>query len=223
MEESAYKNSGWVPPLVTAQCLSKQLSNLSLLRKINLSSIPKLVSLFKLSTAQEMLLEHLEIEECHELKHIIANEEEDHDNNYNFMTIFPKLRTLSVENCSLLKMLLPVTLAHSFIQLESITLEEAPQLEYIFGHDGNLSHRIENDIHIEFPALKSLDLMKLPKMISICSKNYYHTWPILNSLTLSKCPLLKVSSIIDCIRKKVNFHFQFLFYFFYFFAFFIGH
>ncbi|KAI4357281.1 hypothetical protein L6164_001241 [Bauhinia variegata] len=74
-------------------------------------------------------------------------------------------------------------------------------LKYVFGqyhHEHNSIHLNNNqEIQIDLPALESLCLQGLPKIISICQNNFHATWPPLKSLLLKDCPSLSMTSLSD--------------------------
>ncbi|KEH34350.1 NB-ARC domain disease resistance protein [Medicago truncatula] len=143
-------------------------------KEIQISNVPKMKSVFIVSSALRML-ETFTIEKCDELKQIIIDTG-DHNSTSgnNFGNVFPKLKTLWVVNCV--------------------------QLEYIFGHYNHdhlppfdkrsmdeeckeLKHIIEDDLEDKnfqssntfFPKLETLIVTKCDKLkymfpVSICKE-----------------------------------------------------
>ncbi|KAI4357313.1 hypothetical protein L6164_001270 [Bauhinia variegata] len=176
--------------LCSAQCL----------KQMCIHNCGKLKTLFTVMVASTIMLEELEIQDCDGLKQIITDGE-DYQNHRNNSYIFPKLKRVTVRNCSLLEFIFPAYFSGNLLHLNSVCIEGAPMLKYVFGqyhHEHDSSHLNNNqDIQIDLPTLESLHLLDLPKIISICQNNFHATWPPLKSLYLKDCPLLSITSISD--------------------------
>jgi len=95
-ESSSYCLNTWE----RAQCFSTQSDILCNVKKITLSYVSKIKSIFILSTAPR--LESLRVWNCDELRHIITidiGDRHDITSGNNWGTVFPKLRNLVVVNC----------------------------------------------------------------------------------------------------------------------------
>ncbi|KAL4597911.1 hypothetical protein ACB092_11G022200 [Castanea dentata] len=107
-------------------------SNLTVLAA---SRCPRLISLFSPSLAQSLKkLKELSIHQCHEMKQIISEEGmilESHGQ----PICLPKLETLWVMNCGELDCIFPISVAQDLPQLESLSLQDLPQLKQVFGHE----------------------------------------------------------------------------------------
>jgi hypothetical protein len=126
-----------------------------------------------LSIAPKMSLESLTIEHCDELEHIVVDCGDCSGGKELGINVFPKLKKLNVEDCG--------------------------KLKYIFGNM-NASDDYDqnnNEIQLHLPALKSLDLVNLPSLISMSPRQYHTTFPLLNKLVLSECSQVDVKSIGD--------------------------
>ncbi|KAI4357307.1 hypothetical protein L6164_001266 [Bauhinia variegata] len=186
--------------LCSAQCLKKQSLAPWRIKQMHITNCPKLKSLFTVLVASTMMLKHLHIENCDGLKQIITDGE-DYQNHRNSSYIFPKLRTVTVTNCSLLEFIFPAYFSGNLLHLNSVVVKSAPMLKYVFGqyhHEHDSWHLNNNqDIQIDLPTLESLYLWVLPKFISICQNNFHATWPRLKYLFLNDCPSSSITSITD--------------------------
>ncbi|KAI4308493.1 hypothetical protein L6164_031563 [Bauhinia variegata] len=146
-------------------CLSRQLLNMCHIREMYLISLPTtVVSLFSLSTAQNMLLEQLIVRECHGLKHIITDVEEVDFEHMSYDSILPELRNLDIEECNLLEFILPACFAHCASNLMYLRINKGLELKSVFGQCYHLSHQDGNVIHMKHLALKELRLWDCPKL-----------------------------------------------------------
>ncbi|CAK8575006.1 unnamed protein product [Lathyrus sativus] len=160
------------------QCLSRLSKILRNVKKIELTDLRKIKSVFVLSIAPRMLLEVLIIKKCDQLKHIIIDTG-DHDSMgaNNFGNVFPKLKELAVVGCV--------------------------QLEYIFGHYTN-DHQNHTKKHLCLLSLEYLNLHDLPSLVSICSKQYHTTLPLLKELILSAANIKSIGGFIPHYSRSVN-------------------
>lgn len=122
-----------------------------------------------------ILLETLTIDNCHEMKHIIANERDDHgDEHSNCNPIFPKLESLNVSNCNKMEFLFPSAFSGGFQNLKFMYISKAPELRYVFGkyyhhEDCSSNENMSDELHFDLPPLEYFSLQDAPKIISICS------------------------------------------------------
>ncbi|TKY69261.1 Disease resistance protein [Spatholobus suberectus] len=159
----------YLQPLSTAYCLSRQSLILRHVREMKLKNCLKTKLLFTLSVAQTMLLEELRIKECHSLKNIVTDVGDDHG----CMTcgsVFPRLKLLSVSDCS--------------------------QMQYMLEQDSEEQNN-NIEIHIDLPDLEQLTLSNLPKLIDTCSIKYNATYPSLKEFCLDGCPEFTIKSVSD--------------------------
>ncbi|XP_045786924.1 uncharacterized protein LOC123882159 isoform X2 [Trifolium pratense] len=156
-----------------AQCLSRQSHNLCNIKMIKLCNISKIKSVFILSIAPIMLLETLTIKGCDELKHIIIDTGDHDSGSKKLCNVFPKLKSVYIEDCV--------------------------QLEYIFG-DYTDHHQNQCEIHLHLSSLECLSLCNLPNFVAMSPKQYYTTFPPLKELVLKECSqFANVKSIGDFI------------------------
>ncbi|KAK4253886.1 hypothetical protein QN277_010504 [Acacia crassicarpa] len=146
------------------------------IREIKLEKCTNLISLTILSIASIILLEVLTISVCGQLKCIVGDEG-DARTEINYNSIFRKLKRLEVSKCDALEYLFPAYAFRSPVYLESLEIGNNPMMEYVFGrsqHDDSLNPENRNiQTLIDFPALKELCIMCVPKLVSICPKSYY--------------------------------------------------
>ncbi|KAF7815552.1 Disease resistance protein [Senna tora] len=142
------------------------------LKFLELEDCPMLTYLFTPSIAQTMVsLEVLKVRYCNELKHIIKDEEE--DDIISIRPVFQKLKEVSVKECKDLKCVIPACFASGLSELESLEVEDARELKYVFGTHNHEEDRNQNELQsIDLPVLKVFKLIDLPNVISICPQNY---------------------------------------------------
>ncbi|PNX90417.1 disease resistance (CC-NBS-LRR class) family protein, partial [Trifolium pratense] len=149
--------------------------------------------LFSESVAQSLQqLEQVTIERCDELKHIIASSGSDHGGCNTSEEIVPapmnshflmsKLRNIDILNCKSLESIFPICYVEGLAQLQNMSIEKAPKLEYVFGkcdHENHSSH------HVMLPHLKTLNLISLYNLIGMCPENCQAKWPSQSPTTIN--------------------------------------
>ncbi|KAG4974206.1 hypothetical protein JHK87_031027 [Glycine soja] len=178
------------------------------LKDLYLSHCPKLICLFTLEVAQNLVqLEKLEIISCPGLKHIVTDDDKEEISTNDKRLLFRKLKRLHVRECDKLKYLIPITFAHGLVQLENLEIVSNSELKYLFGHctkGDHLAGQNQNELKIELTALEELTLIMLPEIISICPEVCYPTWPLLRQFTLQNCPGFSIVSINTCLAFHNN-------------------
>ncbi|XP_028773328.1 uncharacterized protein LOC114730425 isoform X4 [Neltuma alba] len=186
----------------TAQSIVTQLFHFRNIKKMNLANFANLLSLCSLSIASMVLWEELTIEKWDDLKHMITNEADNHDDLINYRSVFPKLEKLEIWDCKELEFLFPSTLFGGLKNLKSLTVKNAPELKFVFGrysHEDDLLNQKQNGVlEVVFPALEVLCLGDVPKIISICAMNYYMTWPSLQIVVLENCNIKSFTGLMVC-------------------------
>ncbi|RHN66506.1 putative P-loop containing nucleoside triphosphate hydrolase, leucine-rich repeat domain, L [Medicago truncatula] len=153
------------------QCLPIQSYRMCNIKEIVLCHILKIKSVFILSITPKMLLETLTIKNCDELKNIILDTVDEITGGNNWGDVFPKLKSISVEDCM--------------------------QLEYIiFGHD-NHDHQSPSEINLRLPALKYINLCNLPGLVAMCTRQHRTTFPPLVELECNGCSHVAIKSFRD--------------------------
>ncbi|KAF7833686.1 Disease resistance protein [Senna tora] len=99
-------------------------------------------------------LRELIIMDCKELEEII----EEDQNVSNPQLLFPNLTIIIIRHCHKLKCVFPVSTSHVLPKLKVLWIEEASQLEQVFGNE---EEKMEG---VMIPNLKYVLLMKLPKL-----------------------------------------------------------
>ncbi|PNY13172.1 putative CC-NBS-LRR resistance protein [Trifolium pratense] len=90
-------------------------------------------------------------------------------------------------------------LCNVFPKLKSVYIEDCVQLEYIFG-DYTDHHQNQCEIHLHLSSLECLSLCNLPNFVAMSPKQYYTTFPPLKELVLKECSqFANVKSIGDFI------------------------
>ncbi|KAI9103552.1 hypothetical protein K1719_023175 [Acacia pycnantha] len=168
----------------------------TLLRRLVISQLVGLKSLFTLSTVSSLkLLEILTVLLCDTLEHIVIDKEDDHDH-MNVNSIFHNLREVKVFSCSNLEYLFPAFYSKDFKDLESLWILKAEKLTHVFGKcQADQNHDVPIDLNL--PALKRLYLSGIPNIVSICAQNYSMKELYLEDITLERCPQLPLETLID--------------------------
>ncbi|XP_029124523.1 probable disease resistance protein At4g27220 isoform X2 [Cajanus cajan] len=184
-------------------------SKLCNLKELRIDSCPMLASLFMPSIIQTLvLLEHLEISGCSELKHIIEEGDVDYFRNQNHTSwTLPKLRYLNVDNCHRLEYIFHACFSTGLASLENLVIINNCNLKYVFGserehHASVNQHQSshQTDIDINLIDLDYLELSNLPNLIDIWPDYYHSRLPNTKRLQCFACPKLFDSTV----RKLAN-------------------
>jgi len=133
-------------------------------------------------------LEELNIRNCNGLKHIMTMLGEDNNHLHHPYSIFPKLESLTISSCRNLEIMFPSTSSVVLEKLKLVRIYSAPQLKYIFGKyddtntedyissNGNKNNNnIDDQLHINLPALEELKLEAVADMMGFYgSKSQLH-------------------------------------------------
>ncbi|KAJ6966782.1 hypothetical protein NC652_004365 [Populus alba x Populus x berolinensis] len=123
---------------------------------LKVSYLNKLTFIFTPSLAQSLpKLERLEIRDCHELKHIIR-EEDGERKIIPESPRFPKLKKIFIQDCGKLEYVFPVSVSPSLPNLEEMRIDRADNLKQIF-YSGE-GDALPTDGIIKFPRLSKLSL-----------------------------------------------------------------
>ncbi|KAF7842578.1 putative disease resistance protein [Senna tora] len=185
------------------QCLLRPPLNPHNMREMTITHCSNITSLFTFPISA-MLLEKLEVKKCRGLKHLITDKGDGHDH-MNKISIFPKLKMVSIKNCRLLESLFPACHCTTFDDLKSLKISRAHKLRYVFGKcycEDNLAHNNQN-VEIRLPTLEELLIHDVPNMVNICGENSYMTTLSLQTIALIDCPQLPVRRLPDF---KVGLH-----------------
>ncbi|KAF3447921.1 hypothetical protein FNV43_RR08628 [Rhamnella rubrinervis] len=139
-------------------------------------------------------LEILKVEECGILKNIVSS-----------AVSFRNLVQLEVLECHGLKHLISCSVAKSFIQLQSMRVENCQAMVEILASSddtGNIDDADANEI--TFGRLKDLKLSNLPNLKGFCSRNYNVIFPFLTTLSVTRCLEMKIS--IDGVLQNDSKH-----------------
>ncbi|KAK2386595.1 putative disease resistance protein [Trifolium repens] len=158
------------------QCLPIQSYSMCNIKEINLSHFFMIKSVFILSITPRMLLETLTVTNCDELRSIIIDSE-DQDNGGNNWGAFPKLKRINIGDCI--------------------------KLEYIFGHYTH-DHQNHNEVQLNLPALKHINLCNLPSLVAMSTKQYHTTCPLSVELEHNGCSQVAIKSFQDFIIQPIS-------------------
>ncbi|KAJ0044357.1 hypothetical protein Pint_04530 [Pistacia integerrima] len=130
------------------------------------------------------------------------------------------LKKFEVGECNRLTYLFSLSLAQSLIQLEEVIVDDCERLEHIVSevedNKGEENVVAANGNDILLPKLRKLRLSCLPRLISLCPKNYKSTWPTtLEELVLRGFGNFAPSFIVvlEAVMKtafEVCFYFKFM-------------
>ncbi|KAF7833576.1 disease resistance protein [Senna tora] len=163
-----------------------------------------MASSFDVSTVVQslLLIQELQIVECHELKHIMTSGV--YDNNRgkqivavpdNFYLCFSRLKKLHIRRCHKLEYIFPISVVQRLEQLEEIRISNAPDVKYLFSEPDHEYHSSsQNDIQIVLPRLKVVSLLDLLNLVKIFPESYQYqlSWPFLTEFYCEDCPKLKI-------------------------------
>jgi hypothetical protein len=159
------------------QCLPIQSYSMCNIKEINLSHIFMIKSVFILSITPRMLLETLTVTNCDELRSIIIDSEDQDNGGNNWGDAFPKLKRLNIGDCI--------------------------ELEYIFGHYTH-DHQNHNEVQLNLPALKHINLCNLPSLVAMSTKQYHTTCPLSVELEHNGCSQVAIKSFQDFIIQPIS-------------------
>ncbi|KAK4576176.1 hypothetical protein RGQ29_026927 [Quercus rubra] len=181
-------------------CLSK-------LENLDVENCGKLEYIFPISVARGLQqLESLELENLPQLKQIFGQNREGENRegevgdceieSHHQPTGFPKLKTIDVWNCRNLEYIFPISIARDLPQLESLSLEDLPQLKQVFGHEKGGDDGDGNNIFLS--KLRKLRLKNLPELVSLGGGNGSSVWP---SLPLERLYMENVEANVPALQK----------------------
>ncbi|KAF3447924.1 hypothetical protein FNV43_RR08631 [Rhamnella rubrinervis] len=139
-------------------------------------------------------LEFLKVEYCGRLKNIMSS-----------AISLRNLVQLEVVGCHGLKHLFTCSVAKSFVQLQSMRVENCHTMVEILGSsddNGNIDDADANEI--TFTRLKDLKLSNLPNLKGFCSRNYNVKFPFLKTFSVARCLEMKIS--IDGVLQNDSKH-----------------
>ncbi|XP_050219385.1 probable disease resistance protein At4g27220 isoform X2 [Mercurialis annua] len=146
----------------------------------------------KVSYAERIPLETLDLKGLSQLEHIIAVEDDDVEKGLSslkthFQAIsFSSLQKLRITECNKLKILLPVEIARDLQLLTEIYVKSCNQLVAIFGNEDQA--HIDAMEEITFPKLLELCLEELPNLITFGPQEYHFVFSSLECLRVETCP-----------------------------------
>jgi hypothetical protein len=162
--------------------------------------------LFSESVAQSLQqLEQITIKGCKELKHIIASSGSDHGGCNTSEEIIPalmnshflmsKLRNIDILRCESFESIFPICYVEGLAQLQNMSIEKAPKLEYVFGkcdHENHSSYQYKN--HVMLPHLEVLELNDVENLIGMCPENCEAKLPPQSPriINIQRCPKLAI-------------------------------
>ncbi|XP_031274950.1 probable disease resistance protein At4g27220 [Pistacia vera] len=189
--------------------------NLKNLIDVKVRECKSLTYLFTLSHVRSLVqLKSLEVHGCENLEHLVITEEVDNDegedmrskyDHYIQYTFLSNLESLQINSCERLEYIFPISVARVLVQLQMLTIENAPQLKQVFFGDHGREEGDGKEIAvIEFAQLKVLKLYGLANIIRFCPENYHSIWPALEDFKMDRCSYLSTSFIAEVVAKVRN-------------------
>ncbi|XP_048234820.1 uncharacterized protein LOC125371050 isoform X1 [Ricinus communis] len=136
--------------------------NLKSLTYLKLDGCSKLTSIFSPWLAESLVqLETLDISQCKQLEHIIAEKDEERLYTFPGSHVRPvglqNLKTLKIYECDRLTYIFPVSIAKNLLHLEEeISIASAAELKQFFGKgESSVSSGVENDLLCQSEAYSS--------------------------------------------------------------------
>ncbi|KAK4254281.1 hypothetical protein QN277_009684 [Acacia crassicarpa] len=167
------------------------------LREMNIRDISNLRSLFSISIASSMsFLEELVVSNCDELEQIVTEEVDGH-HHMKGNSIFPNVRTIEIKQCYKFEYVFPASCSRNLVRLESLLIDGASQLKYVFGKSCDDDNLPDHQNQIDLSALNKLSLKGVPNMVRMCPENYYVKAMSLQHISLEECVQLPINCFID--------------------------
>ncbi|XVE61131.1 hypothetical protein DITRI_Ditri06bG0015000 [Diplodiscus trichospermus] len=169
------------------------LRNLVTLKVIHCRSLRHV---FSPTIAQNLLhLKYLKIRGCEALEQIVAVDQISSSSQVHPQVCFPNLTRLQIGKCTKLKRLFPASFVGNVSKLRYLIIQEAFQLEHLFGHEDEAS--TEEGKKVFFPQLEVLLLGNLPSLLSAIPEGYHFIFQSLRSLTVEECPKITTAFTVD--------------------------
>lgn len=111
-------------------------------------------------------LRNMSIVECDTMEHLVKISQNEIQHIHQWGTSFSNLIILEIKNCSAIKYLFCNAVAICLVQLQELRIEGCPVMEAIVINEGT-----SNEESINFPKLKSLTLLEVPRLTSFYREN----------------------------------------------------
>ncbi|KAF3434273.1 hypothetical protein FNV43_RR25376 [Rhamnella rubrinervis] len=158
------------------------------LEVVKIENCKNLKKIFSLSLQRELHnLRSLTISYCEKVEEIF--EIQMSSPSHQETLTFPNLEDVDVSACYKMKSIFPASVAKGLFQLRKLKIHDCWRLEEIVGKDEGLE-----PTEFEFPQLQTLDLQKLPNLVSFCGGSPSSRFPLLGSLVMKCCLKMKASS-----------------------------
>ncbi|XP_022632074.1 uncharacterized protein LOC106752470 [Vigna radiata var. radiata] len=176
------------------------------LEKLDLSDCPRLTSLFTYVVALNLVkLKILKLSRCHELKHILTDDEKTEKSHNEFtgghpVQIFQNLQDVKIDSCPELKYIFSANIVGGLGQLKVLKIERCDMLDQIIG-----DRKEELDEIVEEGTLSSLSSLTITccgKLGSIFTSSIAKTLTSLEELFIDDCKSLK--DIVSHERDNKN-------------------
>ncbi|XP_017977500.1 PREDICTED: probable disease resistance protein At4g27220 isoform X2 [Theobroma cacao] len=175
--------------------------------KLKVIGCRRLRHVFSPTIAQNLLhLKYLKIWECEALQQIIT-EDQISSSQVHLEVCFPNLIRLQIGKCKNLKRLFPASFVGYLSKLRYLIIQEAFELEHLFGHEGEASTKDGKEKKMVLPHLEVLFLGNLPSILSSTPEGYHFIFQSLRSLTIEECPKMASTFTVDsnlCVHAKTE-------------------
>ena len=168
------------------------------IKTLNLSCLKDLKYIWKQNSKLDLNIQNLEVLKvwaCHSLINLMPPP----TSFQNPSTSFQNLTSLEVQGCNSLINIGTYSVAKSLVQLTEMSISNCKKITEVIGNHGDV---IEDEII--FRKLKSLMLLGLPRLASLCSWNFTLKFPYLETLTVYYCPNMMIFSQGDLTTQKLQ-------------------
>ena len=181
------------------------------LKTLEVKKCGKLEYIFPISVARGLpQLERLKLRDLPRLKKVFGQNREGEVGDceiesHHQPSGFPKLKTIEVVNCENLEYIFPISIARDLPQLESLTLQDLPQLKQVFGHEKGGDDGDGNNSVLS--KLRNLRLKNLPELVILGGGNSSSVWPSLVRLEVVNCPKVKLADVeanVPALQKVIS-------------------
>ncbi|XP_060973658.1 disease resistance protein At4g27190-like [Cannabis sativa] len=119
------------------------------------------------------------------------------------IALMPNLKEFNVRYCHNLESLLPSAIARRLVQLERLSVTRCGNIKVVI-----VSNSSDDKEYLSFEKLESLELDRLPNLLSFCEGDYCIECPLLSKLVIDDCPKMKeFMKMVSTPNKQIS-HFK---------------
>ncbi|KAL6997583.1 hypothetical protein U1Q18_007710 [Sarracenia purpurea var. burkii] len=174
-----------------------QLVCLRNLTSVQVSSCPKLKSMFSISMARHLIqLQSIVIYECDEMEVIVSSEGGEHEIVPVDKIVFPKVHALKLVYLRSFTALCKDMIAIEMPELKTLELDDIPKLQYLCPPESNHNSVIQSLFHNKGPTqlgnLTSVEMVNCPKVKSMFSISMARHLIQLQSIKIWRCDEMEI-------------------------------